>query len=154
MRPVSLLLFLVLLALPGVAQTATKRNPGFTVRIPFEFAIGNRTLPAGTYTVRRVLNTAPDASEIEIVTLQTPWTTYQSAVTKIEKAVRVETLPKVAFTKRGSQVALAAITVGRTRLLFANNGDQFARAEAVTEQIELLADLTPAPDIVFFAQQQ
>jgi hypothetical protein len=154
MRPVSLLFFLVLLALPGFAQTAAKRNPGFTVRVPFEFTLGDRTLPAGTYTVRRVLNSAPDASEIEIVTLQTPWTTYQSTVAKIEKSARLETLPKVAFHKRGAQVELSAITVGRTRLLFSKNREEMARTQDADEQIELLADLTPAADIVFFAQQQ
>jgi hypothetical protein len=41
---------------PGVGNAQTSTRPILTVKVPFEFVVGNQTFPAGTYKFQSLLN--------------------------------------------------------------------------------------------------
>jgi hypothetical protein len=54
---------LSLFASIGYAQTSN--HSALTVKVPFEFVVGNQPFPAGTYKFRSLLNSVPGKDTIE-----------------------------------------------------------------------------------------
>lgn len=128
------------------AQSPSKRVPGFSVQIPFDFVLGDRTFPAGNYTVRRVLNSSPDKSTLEIVTLRHGAEVYQSAVVEIEGSEQTYPRPRVVFNRYGDRTYLSSIFVGGSRLTFHRSAQQVVAENAKPAPTELLADNVSSQD--------
>jgi hypothetical protein len=90
------------LGLSGAARAATQ--DGIVVKLPFEFVAGGKTLPAGTYTVRRVsdessgpliLTNRDNGSSVLVL----PYVSDHASVDK----------PQVSFQQVGEEHFLSAI---------------------------------------------
>ena len=103
---------LVLWALPLLAGSARAQNAdhsSLTVRVPFEFVVGNRTFPAGTYKFRSLLNSVADHSNIEILEVRNVEGGFYSAmvtdvVTEVERSH-----PRLVFAHVGGRAVLSEV---------------------------------------------
>jgi len=89
----------------GLGVTANAEiQPEIVVTLPFEFVAGGKTLPAGTYTVKRFSQQPFDSLIL---------TSYDNGVTVFARPVEMEGAstgkPQVSFRKVGDQRFLSAI---------------------------------------------
>ncbi len=78
-----LIAFVATLAISvGNAQTA--RHSALTVKVPFEFVVGNQTFPAGTYKFQSLLNCLPGKDAIDVLVVRsTEGRLYRAMVTDV-----------------------------------------------------------------------
>jgi len=108
----SLIALVVLWTLPlltsiGYAQTA--KHPTLTVQIPFEFLVGSRTFPAGTYTFRSLLNSASVKTGIEILEMRSAADRLYSVVVTDLVADSEPSRPRLEFVRSGSRAWLSEV---------------------------------------------
>jgi hypothetical protein len=138
-RLVSLLVVSVLSLCPSVGRARTSHHSALTVKVPFEFAVGNQTFPAGTYKFRSLLNSVPGKNTIEVLEVRsTEGHLYQAIVTDVV-AREEPNDPSVVFTRRGDRTFLSEVwesgkqVGGRLR----SSMDQTEIAEDENEKITL-----------------
>jgi hypothetical protein len=68
-------------SMAALAHTQPNRKARFKLDIPFDFILGNRPMPAGTYTVQALLKSVPGADAIEVVAFRASGRIYQTTVT-------------------------------------------------------------------------
>jgi len=108
-RLVSLLVVSVLSLCPSVGRAQTSYHAALTVKVPFEFAVGNQTFPAGTYRFRSLLNSVPGKNTIEVLEVRsTEGHLYQAIVTDVV-AREEPNDPSVVFTRRGDRAFLSEV---------------------------------------------
>ena len=61
---VSLVVLWVLSLYPSVSYAQTSHHSALTVKVPFEFVVGNQTFPAGIYKFQSLLNSVPNQASI------------------------------------------------------------------------------------------
>jgi hypothetical protein len=87
----------------GVTANA-ELQPEIVVTLPFEFVVGGKTLPAGTYTVKRFSQQPFDTLML---------TSYDNGISVFARPIEMEGAstdnPKVSFRKVGDQRFLSAI---------------------------------------------
>jgi len=109
---------LCLAAITSLAQPRSSSNSGVAVNIPFDFVMGNRPLPAGTYTIQVLLNSLPGTGSIEIVGLHAGGRLYQTAVVDSETRPESQVGSRLVFHRYGGRSFLAEISVAATHLVF------------------------------------
>lgn len=83
-KVVSLVVLCVLSLYPSVGNAQTSHHPALTVKVPFEFVVGNETFPAGTYKFRSLLNSVPGKASIDVLEVRsTEGRLYQAIVTDV-----------------------------------------------------------------------
>ena len=93
---VSLLVVWVLSLCVGYAQTS--QHSALTVKLPFEFVVGNQTFPAGTYKFRSLLNSVPGQATIDVLEVRsTEGHLYKAIVTDVG-ASEDPNNPRLVFT--------------------------------------------------------
>jgi hypothetical protein len=102
-----LALWIVVLSCFGAAQP--KPRPSITFNIPFEFVLGNRVFPAGTYTLEPVLGPPTELDHINVLVLRSlGGTTYHAVVTDVVNGeVRVKST--LVFASSGGQRFLSQV---------------------------------------------
>lgn len=80
-----------------------------TVKVPFEFVVGNQTFPAGTYRFRSLLNSVPGRDTIDILEVRgTEGLVYQAIVTDVVGGEQSNDL-KLVFVRRGGRAFLSEV---------------------------------------------
>ncbi len=51
----------------GVAYAQTPNHSALTIKIPFEFVVGNQTFPAGIYKFRSLLDSVPNQASVDVL---------------------------------------------------------------------------------------
>jgi len=123
------------------ATAQSKPRASITLNIPFEFSLGNRVLPAGTYKLDSVLGAPIETDHLSILALRSvEGHLYQAVVTDVAggEAMRESTLVFAYFHGQRylSQVWLAGQAVGLSVHLPQKSG-LFRRDREESELVEL-----------------
>lgn len=127
------ILMLTMALLPVMAAAQIQSNHSLAVKVPFDFAIGSKTLPPGKLTVKR------------IALIDGPLAIYNSHASMIANFNRVEaktpaTNTALVFHKYGQRYFLWQVKVEGTRNMY-----ELPRSSA---EAELLARNVPAEEIL------
>jgi hypothetical protein len=115
---VSTVVLSILCVAPLNSQTQKVQSQNsFKANVPFQFVLGNRTLPAGTYSVQMLLHNRPGEAPIEVVSLRTDGF-YQTLIANLDRGQESKDGIHFAFKRYGEQVFLAEISTGNSRLTF------------------------------------
>ena len=94
----------------GIAHAQVIHSTAFTTVVPFEFAVGNRTLPAGTYTFEMVLGTPTEADQIGILVVRNlDGEHYVAQVTDVAQLIQASDKATAIFHRRGGRVVLSEV---------------------------------------------
>jgi hypothetical protein len=94
---------------PGLCHAQTSTRPILTVKVPFEFVVGNRTFPAGTYKFQSLLNSVAGKDAVDVLTVRsTEATLYQAVVTDVVVA-REPAKSRLVFTRNGGRTFLSEV---------------------------------------------
>ena len=106
---VSVLVLWLLSLCPSVGYAQTSRHSALTVKVHFEFVVGNQTFPAGAYKFRSLLNSVPGRDTIDVLEVRsTEGHLYKAIVTDV--VVREESNnPSLVFTRNGGRVFLSEV---------------------------------------------
>ena len=106
---VSLLVLWLLSLCPSVGYAQTSRHSALTVKIPFEFVVGNQTFPAGTYKFRSLLNSVPSKATIDVLEVRsTEGHLYKAIVTDVV-AREEPNNPSLVFIRNGGRAFLSEV---------------------------------------------
>lgn len=100
MKQITVLALLVLSVL-GAANTLQAQQHGLKVTVPFEFKVGNETLPTGTYIVT--------SSNAGMITLQSDKNANRASVTTLQEHDETKGKSKLIFDRYGDQYFLHSI---------------------------------------------
>jgi len=130
---------LSLFASIGYAQTS--RHSALTVKVPFEFAVGNQMFPAGTYKFRSLLNSVPGKDTIDVIEVRSTEGRLYKAI--VEDVVGSEELnnPKLVFTRSGGRAFLCEVWEPgkQAGYLLQNRNDRTQTAESENDKVTLTA---------------
>jgi hypothetical protein len=106
---ISVLVLWTLSMLPGVGQTQTVNHSVLTVKVPFEFIVGNQTFPAGTYKFQSLLNSVAGKDAVEVLAVRgIEGRRYQAVVTEVVGAAEGNK-SKIVFSRRDGRVFLSEV---------------------------------------------
>lgn len=112
MKRTSVVSLFVLWVLPLWAINACAQTPNrsaLTVKIPFEFVVGNQTFPAGTYKFRSLLNSVLSKASIDVLEVRsTLGRQYSATVTDVVDGPELSH-PQLVFTRTGGQAFLSEV---------------------------------------------
>jgi hypothetical protein len=108
-KVVSLVVLWVLSLCPSVGNAQTSHHSALTVKVPFEFVVGNRTFPAGTYKFES-LNSAPSSATIDYLMVRSMdgRHLYQAIVADVVGSEEPSN-PRLLFTRRGDRAFLSEV---------------------------------------------
>lgn len=94
----------------GTAQAQVVRSSSFTTNVPFEFTVGNRTLPSGTYTFEMVLGTPSEADQVGILVVRSlDRVHYVAQVTDVAQMVEASEKASAIFRRHAGRVFLSEV---------------------------------------------
>jgi hypothetical protein len=92
----------------SVGNAQTSRRSALTVKVPFEFVVGNQTFPAGTYKFQS-LNSAPSNATVDYLVVRSmDGRLYQAIVADVVGSEESNN-PRLLFTRRGDRAFLAEV---------------------------------------------
>ena len=107
-KVVSLVVLWVLSLCPSVGNAQTSHHSALTVKVPFEFVVGNRTFPAGTYKFQS-LNSVPSNATIDyLVVRSTDGRLYQSIAADVLGSEESSN-PRLLFTRSGDRTFFSEV---------------------------------------------
>ena len=107
-RKISMLMALVAL-LVSVANAQTSHPSSLTVKVPFAFAVGNQTFPAGTYKFRPLLDSVPGKDTIDVLEVRSvEGHLYMAIVTDVVASEQPND-PRLVFTRSDGRVSLSEV---------------------------------------------
>lgn len=128
--------FFVLWVLPlfaSITCAQTSNHSAITVKIPFEFVVGNQTFPAGIYKFRSLLNSVPSKASIDVLEVRSILGWHYSAIVTDVVGGRELSHPELVFTRTNGQAFLSEVwDVGKAagcRLQRPRNQPQTANGE-------------------------
>jgi len=124
----------------SVGNAQTSHRSALTVKVPFEFVVGNQTFPAGTYKFQS-LNSVPSKATIDyLVVRSTDGRLYRAIVTDVVGSEEPGN-PRLVFTRGGDRIFLSEVwEPGKhagCRLQSRDGHTQ--RAESENEKLTLIA---------------
>jgi hypothetical protein len=138
---VSLFVLWVLSLYPRVGYAQASNHSALTVKVPFEFVVGNQTFPAGTYKFRSLLNSVPSKDSIEVLEVRsTEGHLYQAIVTDVVGNEEPAN-PKLVFTRTAEHVFLTEVWESgkKAGCRLQSGKDQPQIADRENEQVTLIA---------------
>jgi hypothetical protein len=106
----SLVVLSIVSLYPTIGRTQVANHPVLRVKVPFEFVVGNRTFPAGTYKFQSLLNSIPGKDAIDVLTVRsTEGQLYQAIVTDIAEISAEPNKPRLMFTRSGGRAFLSEV---------------------------------------------
>ena len=108
-KVVSLVVLWVLSLYPSVGNAQVSHRSALTVKVPFEFVVGNQAFPAGTYKFRSLLNSVPGKDTIDVIEVRsTEGRLYHAIVTDVVGSEEPNH-PKLVFTRSGGRTFLSEV---------------------------------------------
>ena len=139
---ISLVVLWVVSLYPGVGLAqSSNRGPVLIVKVPFEFVVGNRTFPAGTYQFQSLLNSVAGKDLIDVLTVRSMESQlYQAIVTEVAGAAEPNK-PRLLFTRSGGRAFLAEVWEPgkRAGCRIRNHNNSTQTAQGDDENVTLLA---------------
>jgi hypothetical protein len=125
---------------PNLCHAQTSTRPILTVKVPFEFVVGNQTFPAGTYKFQSLLNSIAGKDAVDVLTVRsTEATLYQAVVTDVV-GTREPAKPKLVFTRNGGRTFLSEVwEPGKPAGCRLHHKDQPQTAAKEEDRVTLLA---------------
>jgi hypothetical protein len=125
----------------GCAQTST--HAVLTVKVPFEFVVGNQSFPAGTYKFQSLLNSVPGKDTIDVLTVRsTEGRLYQAIVTSVADSA-AQSAPRLVFTHNEGRTELSEVWEpgkrGGCRIENRKRTERTQTAQSDDEKVILLA---------------
>jgi hypothetical protein len=106
---VSLVVLWGLALFAGVAYAQAPNQSALTVKIPFEFVVGNQTFPAGIYKFRSLLNSVPNQASVDVLEVRsTVGRLYSAIVTEVVGGAE-PSHPRVEFIRSGGRAFLSEV---------------------------------------------
>jgi len=140
------------LGMMGTAHAAHAQasKTAFTTTVPFEFVVGNRTLPAGTYSFDMMLGSPSQADQIGILVVRSlDHAHYVAQVTDVAQTLEASEKATAIFHRRGGHMFLSEVRekgkVAGLQLRPTASETESAQESEDQETITLLAALTPRP---------
>jgi hypothetical protein len=141
-------IYLVVLSIvslwPSIGRAQVANHPVLSVKVPFEFVVGNRTFPAGTYKFQSLLNSVAGKDAIDVLTVRsTEGPLYQALVTEVAAISAESSKPRLLFTRSGGPAFLAEVWEPgkQAGCLIRNHQDQTQTAQGEGENVTLLASV-------------
>jgi hypothetical protein len=107
-KVVSLVVLWVLSLYPSVGNAQTSHHPALTVKVPFEFVVGNQTFPAGTYKFQS-LNSAPSNATIDYLVVRSMDGRLYQAIVGDVFGSEESSNPRLLFTRSGDRTFLSEV---------------------------------------------
>jgi hypothetical protein len=126
---------------PSVGCAQTSHHSALTVKVPFEFVVGNQTLPAGTYKFQSLLNSVPSKATIDVLVVRsTEGHLYKAIVTDVVGSEEPNN-PKLVFTRNGGRAFLSEVWEPgkQAGCLLQNRNDRRQTAESENDKVTLTA---------------
>lgn len=144
-KVVSLVVLWVLSLYPSVGYAQTSHHSALTVKVPFEFVVGDQTFPAGTYQFQSLLNSVPGKDTIDMLMVRSTERLvplYRITVTDVVGSEEPNNA-RLVFTRSGGRAFLSEVwEPGKRRgCRLRTPKDQAAPAENDGEKVTLLASL-------------
>jgi hypothetical protein len=140
----SLVVLSIVSLCPSIGRAQVANHPVLSVKVPFEFVVGNRTFSAGTYKFQSLLNSVAGKDAIEVLTVRsTEGHLYQAVVTDIAAITAESSKPRLLFTRSGGRAFLAEVWEPgkQAGCLIRNHKDQTQTAQGDGENVTLLASI-------------
>jgi len=107
-------LFVLLIAVIGIstatANAQTRRKGSFEAAVPFEFVIGNRAFPAGTYVFEMATGSPKTTEQAGVLVVRNHERKLYAAVsTDVASDSNAHVNPKVVFMRSGERVYLSKV---------------------------------------------
>jgi hypothetical protein len=138
---VSLVVLWGLSLFAGVAYAQTPNHSALTVKIPFEFVVGNQTFPAGIYKFRSLLNSVPNQASVDVLEVRsTVGRLYTAIVTEVVGGVE-PSHPRVEFIRSGGRAFLSEVwEAGKPAgCRLKNRPDATQKVEIESDKVTLIA---------------
>jgi hypothetical protein len=94
------------------ASTAQAKSvpKAYTIAVPFDFVVGNRTMPAGTYRFQLVLGSPKGSDTVAVLAVRSEdGRYYASTLTAVTEGEAPTDGPKLVFNRAGGRAALSQI---------------------------------------------
>jgi len=129
---------------PSVGYAQTTHHSALTVKVPFEFVVGNQTFPAGTYKFQSLLNSVAGKDAIDVLEVRsTEGRQYQAIVTNVVGGEQPNN-PKLVFRRSAGRAFLSEVwEPGKSagcRLQKRHDQTQMAKIENETVTLMASAD--------------
>jgi hypothetical protein len=107
-------LFILLIAVIGIAtgsaNAQTRHKVSFEAAVPFEFVIGNRAFPAGTYVFEMATGSPKTTEQAGVLVVRShERKLYAAESTDITSDTNTHVNPKVVFVRSGERVYLSRV---------------------------------------------
>lgn len=143
---ISMLTFLLMLAAVSVnAQQLSEER--ITVNIPFDFAVGETKLPAGEYTLRRIIS--PSSADQLLIQNAEAKLDMRTGITRPNRASEVQRESRLIFNRYGEQYFLSQVWMAGSdtgRELFQSRNERnlakestLAKSEPKHQRVTLIA---------------
>jgi hypothetical protein len=140
----SLIVLSIVSLYPAIGRAQVTNHPVLSVKVPFEFVVGNRTFPAGTYKFQSLLNSVAGRDAIEVLTVRSAegWL-YQAVVTDVAAVSAELNKPRVSFRRSGGRAFLAEVWEPgkKAGCLIRGRKDETQTAQGEGEDVTLLASI-------------
>jgi hypothetical protein len=123
----------------GYAQTSN--HAALTVKVPFEFVVGNRTFPAGVYKFRSLLNSVPPQASIDVLEVRSTEGRFYSAIVTDVVAPADGGHPRLVFARSGRRIFLSEVWESgkQAGCRIPKREDQTQTAESENNKLTLIA---------------
>jgi hypothetical protein len=138
---ISVVVLLAVSLCPCVSGAQTSSRAVLTVRVPFEFVVGNQTFPAGTYKFQSLLNSVAGRDAVDVLTVRsTEGRRYQAVVTDVVGAGE-ESKSRLVFTRIGGRAFLSEVWEPgkQAGCRLHNHQDHLQAADGEADKVTLLA---------------
>lgn len=129
---------------PSIGRAQVANHPVLSVKVPFEFVVGNRTFPAGTYKFQSLLNSVDGKDAIDVLTVRsTEGHLYQAVVTEVATISTEPSKPRLLFTRSGGRTFLSEVWEPgkQAGCLLPNHRGQTQAAQGDSANVTLLASI-------------
>ena len=112
LRLASLLALILLACTAAYGQITPSGGPhraALTVKVPFDFVVGNQTFPAGTYKFRSLLNSVPGKDTIDVLEVRSTDGRRYSAIVTDALASGDPDNPRLVFTRWNGRAFLSEV---------------------------------------------
>lgn len=128
---------------PSVGCAQTSHHSALTVKVPFEFVVGNQIFPAGIYRFQSLLSSVPNQASIDILEVRsTMGHLYQAIVTDVVGSSE-PSHPRLVFRRSGGRAFLSEVwEAGKPagcRLQSRKDKDQTQAADTESDKVTLVA---------------
>jgi hypothetical protein len=143
--PLFVLLIAVIAIVTADADAQTRRKVSFEAAVPFEFVIGNRSFPAGTYVFEMATGSPETTEQAGVLVVHShERKLYAALSTDVASDTNAHVNPKVVFMRSGERVYLSKVwRQGSVAGLSVHLSPEASQAEDWEESEVFTLDATP-----------